>query len=191
MNRPILYEDGDWLIVDKPIGLATHGTRSGDTGLVEWLALHQGRHLHICSRLDKGTSGVLLFATHAEASGRAQVIHEQQQARKRYRFISTRHHKGKDSWRVEEPLDGRKCSTRFRMVAEGQGYFCYEATIHRGRTHQIRRHAASAGVPILGDNRYGGQTFLRLCLHCCEVSWPEIKNPVTIKQPDCFALAVP
>ena len=188
VNRPILYEDDDWLIVDKPIGLVTHGTGSGDTGLVEWLALHQGRNLLVCSRLDKGTSGVLLFAKHAGASGRAQVIHEQQKARKRYRFISNRQPKGKESWRLEEPLDGRECSTLFRLVAEGHGYFCYEATIHRGRTHQIRRHAASAGVPILGDNRYGGQKFLRLCLHCCEVNWPEIKMVVAVEQPDSFSL---
>jgi len=188
VNRPILYEDDDWLIVNKPIGLATHGAGTGDTGLVEWLALHQGRKLHVCSRLDKGTSGVLLFAKHAGASGRAQVIHEQQEARKRYRFISNRRQKDKERWRIEEPLDGRKCSTLFRLVAEGYGYFCYEATIHRGRTHQIRRHAAAAGVPILGDNRYGGQKFLRLCLHCCEVDWPEIKTVVAVEQPDSFSL---
>ncbi len=188
MNHPILYEDDDWLIVDKPIGLATHGTGPGDTGLVEWFALHQGRNLHVCSRLDKGTSGILLFAKHAGASGRAQVIHEQQEARKRYRFISNRRHKGKESWRVEVPLGGRECSTLFRLVEEGHGFFCYEATINRGRTHQIRQHATFAGIPILGDNRYGGQKFLRLCLHCCEVTWPDIKMAVAVKQPDSFSL---
>ncbi len=65
MNYPVLYEDDDWLVVDKPIDLTSHSVRPGDTGVVEWLALHQGRHLHVCSRLDKGTSGALLFAKHS------------------------------------------------------------------------------------------------------------------------------
>ncbi len=188
MNQPILYEDDDWLVVDKPTGLATHGTRPGDTGLVEWLALHQGRRLHVCSRLDKGTSGVLLFARNSEASARAQVIHEQQKARKTYRFISTRIYKKSQSWKVEEPLGGKSCLTFFRLIEKGHGFFCYEAEIQRGRTHQIRQHAAIAGVPILGDSQYGGKAFNRLCLHCCEVNWPDIKNPVVTEQPDSFSL---
>jgi len=188
VSQPILYEDEDWLIVDKPIGLATHGARPGDTGLVEWLALHQGRRLHICSRLDKGTSGVLLFAKHQAASGRAQAIHEQQKARKTYRFISTRKYQGNQSWQVDEPLGGKRCRTLFRLIGKGHGYFCYEAVIQRGRTHQIRQHAAIAGVPILGDNQYGGEPFNRLCLHCCEVNWPDIKTSVVTGQPDSFSL---
>jgi len=185
---PIIYEDDDWLIVDKPTGIATHASRPGATGLTEWLALYQGRRLHVCSRLDKGTSGLLLFAKHGAASGRAQKIHEQQQARKKYRFISTRYYKNSQKWRMEEPLGGKECRTDFYLLDQGHGYYCYEAAINRGRTHQIRQHAALAGIPILGDNRYGGVFFPRLCLHCCEVSWPDIDTSVITGQPDSFSL---
>jgi len=188
VSYPILYEDDDWLAVDKPIGLATHSTRPGDTGVVEWLTLHQERSLHVCSRLDKGTGGVLLFAKHPVASGRAQVIHEQREALKTYRFISTRPHGDGESWQVEKSLDGRECCTRFQLITEGHGYFCYEAIIHRGRTHQIRQHAALAGIPILGDNQYGGELFPRLCLHCYELSWPDIEASVISQQPDSFSM---
>lgn len=185
----ILYEDDNWLAVDKPTGLATHGARHGDTGAVEWLALHQGRQVHICSRLDKGTSGVLLLAKSAAASGRAQEIHEQQISSKTYRFISDRRYtKGKKAWKKAEPLAGKECSTSFRLLAEGHGYYCYEAIIERGRTHQIRQHAAMSGVPILGDDQYGGRQFPRLCLHCYSVQWPDISEPVVARQPDSFSL---
>jgi len=188
VNYPILYEDDDWFVVDKPVDISTHSTGPGDTGLAEWLALHQDRRLHVCSRLDKGTSGVLLFAKHPGASRRAQIIHEQQEALKTYRFISTRHNRGAEIWQMRTPLAGRECRTRFRLVSEGYGYFCYEATIHRGRTHQIRQHAALAGVPVLGDNQYGEVPFLRLCLHCCELSWPDISMSVISEQPDSFSM---
>lgn len=188
MSYPVLYEDDDWLVVDKPVGLNTHSSGPGDTGIVEWLALHQRRSLHVCSRLDKGTSGVLLFARNSGASGRAQIIHEEKKARKIYRFISRGSHRGARNWQMDEPLDGRDCRTDFSLVAEGGGYFCYEAEIHRGRTHQIRRHAALSGVSILGDAQYGGAVFSRLCLHCCELHWPDIESPVASEQPDSFSM---
>jgi len=185
--HPVLYEDDDWLAVEKPIGISTHASRPGDTGLVEWLGLHRGHTLHVCSRLDKGTSGVLLFARHPHASAQAQEIHEQHKSQKKYLFISRSCHKSGRKWRVAEPLDGKECCTDFHLVDGGHGYFCYEALIERGRTHQIRRHAAFSGVPILGDTRYGGESFLRLCLHCREVNWPEI-GTVASGQPDSFSL---
>ncbi len=188
MSNPILYEDEDWLVVDKPAGLATHASGPDGTGLVEWLALHQDLRLHVCSRLDKGTSGILLFAKHPGASGRAQSIHEQQQASKTYRFISTKRYSGGRNWKVRKPLGGRECSTSFQLLAKGYGYFYYEAVIHRGRTHQIRQHAALAGVPILGDNKYGGELFSRLCLHCCELSWPDIGTVVVSELPNSFSM---
>lgn len=188
----IVYEDNDWLAVNKPTGLSTHAARVGDLGMAEWLGLHQDRQLHICSRLDKGTSGILLFAKNREASGRAQQIHEQQQSEKTYHFISSQRYKGKKGhdtfWLVEEPLDGKACSTQFRLVESGEGFYCYEAIIARGRTHQIRQHAAMSGVPLVGDEKYGGQPFSRLCLHCSNLSWQGIKGEISAPLPDSFSL---
>ncbi len=190
MTTPILYEDNDWLAVDKPTGLSTHGVRPGDIGLVEWLALHGDYKLHIFSRLDKGTSGVVLFARRPDASKQAQKIHEQDEAVKTYLFISKKsyqvHEKSEKEWQNNEPLDGKACLTRFRLIEKRNGFFLYEAVIHRGRTHQIRRHAALSGVPVLGDDEYGGERFPRLCLHCHKVEWPLISGPVVSPQPDSF-----
>ena len=79
-----LYKDKNWLVVEKPSGISTHSAHKGDLGLVEWLALHHDEHVHICSRLDKGTSGLLAFALNAVSVATAQIIHEKERARKTY-----------------------------------------------------------------------------------------------------------
>ncbi len=185
----LLYEDDNWFAVHKPVNLSTHGAHRGDIGALEWLALHLEKNLHICSRLDKGTSGVLLFAKHAEASARAQEIHEKRTSTKTYHFISRKqlHEKHKE-WQNKTPLDSKECQTSFRLLAKGNDHYLYEARITRGRMHQIRRHAAISGVPILGDEQYGKHTFPRLCLHCVELDWPDISGEIQAQTPDSFAM---
>ena len=185
----VIYEDTNWLIVNKPTDLSTHASREGDIGVAEWLELHLNKRLHICSRLDKGTSGALLLAKTAQANKTAQKIHEKNQAKKTYRFISNKKYtkvKNRKHWREETPLDGKECRTHFRLIDQGAGYFCYEAVIHRGRTHQIRRHAAMSGVSILGDSEYEGAPFGRLCLHCCELDWSDINGKIEASMPESF-----
>jgi len=85
-----LYENDKWLIVNKPTGLSTYATNPGGLGLADWLELHHGIKVYVCSRLDKGTSGVLIFALTPEASGEAERIHERGLSEKTYYFISDR-----------------------------------------------------------------------------------------------------
>jgi len=155
-------------------------------GIVEWLALHHDIKVYVCSRLDKGTSGILLFALSAEASGEAQGIHEKDLAKKSYYFISDQKYTGGNEWNCSDPLDGKDCTTTFSEVKNGGSYFLYKAQISRGRRHQVRRHAALSGVPLLGDDEHGGTPFLRLCLHCAELSWPGIEKAISIDPPHSF-----
>jgi len=188
----IIHQSDDWLVVDKPTGLATHAGKPGELGVVEWLALHLGLETHVVSRLDRGTSGVLLLARNPAAAARAQDIHEEDNATKTYEFLA-----GQDSrqlgladiWVRDEPLDDKAARTRFTRLGAGPSgkVFHYRAEISRGRHHQIRRHARLSGLPLLGDEQYGGPEFGRLCLHCAEVRWPEIDGPVTAPQPPGFA----
>ena len=133
----------------------------------------------------------MLFAIHPAASKQAQEIHEQDGAEKTYLFISKQsfqaNGKREREWQNNAPLDGKDCLTRFRLLEQRSGYFLYEAVIHRGRTHQIRRHAANSGVPILGDEEYGDDGFPRLCLHCYKVEWPVLPELLISPQPDSFS----
>ena len=181
-----LYEDDKWLIVNKPTGLSTYATNPGDLGLAEWLELHNDIKVYVCSRLDKGTSGILLFAKTSKASGEAETIHEMGLSEKTYYFISDRQSPKGENWTCSKPLDGKKCETGFSFVRKGKGYFLYRAVISRGRRHQIRRHAAESGVPLLGDREYGGVKFPRICLHCSKLTWPGVPAPIEAVLPGSF-----
>ena len=190
----ILYQDQDWLAVDKPAGMATHAGHPGELGAVEWLALHLDLETFVVSRLDAGTSGVLWLARHREASGLAQRLHEEGAALKTYAFLSpvdARDAGLPGTWTRDDPLDGHPARTVFRRGSEPGpgGLIRYEADIARGRRHQIRRHAAFSGIPILGDDEYGGAPAGRLYLHCAGVRWPGVAEPVRAPLPPSFAVA--
>ena len=183
-----IYNDTNWLVVEKPSGISTHGSHRGDLGMVEYLALHHDLQVYVCSRLDKDTSGLLLFACQPRLVAEAERIHEEGQAKKTYFFIAARSAKG--SWGCNTPLDGKACQTVFERMEVGTHYCLYKAEITRGRTHQIRRHAAAAGIPLLGDREYGGDPFCRVCLHCTEIDWPGIDVTVKSPVPDWFVMVL-
>lgn len=190
----ILHRDADWLVVDKPTGMATHGGHAGELGAVEWLALHLGEEAYVVSRLDVGTSGVLWLARTREASARAQRVHESGQARKTYVFLSAVDARAAGlppAWTRDDALDGKPACTDFRQDTEPApgGLARYTAVIARGRRHQVRRHAALSGVPVLGDDDYGGARAGRVYLHCLEVAWPGVDTPVRAPLPPSFAVA--
>lgn len=194
-RQVFLHRDDDWLVVDKPTGLATHAGQPGELGATEWLALHLDLTTYVVSRLDRGTSGALLLARNPAASARAQRVHEAEGARKIYEFWSHADSLatggGGATWTRTDPLDDKPARTTFTRLGPaphrgGEGPIRYRAEIRRGRRHQIRRHAATSGVPILGDTEYGGAPGARLYLHCHELHWPEIARPVRAPLPPAF-----
>jgi 23S rRNA G2069 N7-methylase RlmK/C1962 C5-methylase RlmI len=170
----VLFANEHWLVINKPTQLSTHGAFEGDLGLAEWVQLHLREQVFVCSRLDKGTSGVLVFARTAGASGAAQRIHEKELSEKTYIFVTQakRAQQLPKSWTESSEIDGKSAHTEFVFVQEVGDFTFYEARIRRGRTHQIRIHASRCCVPILGDCEYGGADFPRLMLHCRKSRWP-------------------
>jgi 23S rRNA G2069 N7-methylase RlmK/C1962 C5-methylase RlmI len=173
MNLKILHESEHWFVIEKPHGVSTHSAHSWDMGVVEFLSLYQNRELYVVSRLDKETSGVLLFAKTKVASKWAQEIHEKGQSQKEYIFLT---HK-KPSWNkvtCDLPLDEKPCHTQFQFVEKVGPFYKMKAVLHRGRKHQVRRHASHLGIPVCGDTLYQGVPYYRLCLHCQSVQWPDV-----------------
>lgn len=180
----ILFQNQDWLVINKPTGISSQPAFAGDVSVPEWLKLYRGENVHVFSRLDKGTSGVMILARNPQAAHRAGKIQDSKQTIKEYVFLSAsdsiKTGRGK-SWEVTTPISGKSAKTSFEKIGPCGKYFLYKARIHAGRIHQIRRHAKESHVSVLGDTQYHGVKFPRICLHCKSVSWPEI--PQTLEAP--------
>lgn len=182
----ILFQNKDWLVINKPTGISSQAAFAGDVAVPEWLKLYRGEDVHVFSRLDKGTSGVMILARHPAAAARAAQIQKSQTAIKEYVFLSASDSVKKGagkSWKVTTPISGKSAETSFEKVGPCGRYFLYNTQIKGGRIHQIRRHAKESGVSVLGDDEYRGATFPRLCLHCKSVSWPDISENLKAPMP--------
>lgn len=167
----------DFLFVEKLEGFNTHAPDLGRKGLFELLQREWGDSLHVVHRLDKGTSGAMVFARSAAAAARFGEMFERHVVRKRYWFLTDRKSKTdafsrsskiekKGSAFVSDPDSADpNAKTLFRRLKNLPLGELWEASPETGKPHQIRLHAADAGLPILGDHEHGGTAFPRLCLH--------------------------
>lgn len=167
----ILFEDGDVLVVNKPAHVVCHPSKHGPaSSLVGAARLYTGLdRLHMPSRLDRETSGVVVFAKNAAIGSALQRAIQRGAARKRYTAIL--HGRLQSETRVDAPLDrAPNAAFRLRMgVVEGgaasvttfvpleyrRGFTLAEARPESGRLHQIRVHAAHICHPVAGDKLYG------------------------------------
>jgi len=182
----ILFQNDDWLVINKPTGISAQATYDGDMAIPVWLSLYHGEKVHVFSQLDKGASGVMVMARNPEAATRGQKVNSFGKSEKTYVFLSSsdslKTGKGK-SWVVKTAISGKPAHTSFERMGVSGKYFRYKATVLTGRVHQVRRHAKETKVSILGDEKYGGARFPRLCLHCQSVTWPDIKEKLVAPLP--------
>jgi tRNA pseudouridine32 synthase/23S rRNA pseudouridine746 synthase len=166
----ILYVDTSLLAVDKPSGLATipGGWDQGEASLSKLLEAEYGR-LWIVHRLDKVTSGVVVFARTADAHRTLSILFESRFVSKTYRALvnglpawdnhTARHRLRPDVGHTHrtaiDHAHGKPASTHFRVLERFAAHSLLEATPETGRTHQVRAHAAALGFPLLGDTLYG------------------------------------
>jgi 23S rRNA (cytosine1962-C5)-methyltransferase len=159
----ILHEDDDLLVVNKPSGINTHkpGPFAPD-GLHEFLTQRhpRWRNLSVIHRLDKETSGVIVFGNSARANQSLTRQFQTHTIHKRYLFLANA-----PGTRASCRTKSNGAETRFRRLGEHGQYWLFEAEPVTGKTHQVRRHAAENGFPIVGDSEYGGTPAPRLMLH--------------------------
>jgi tRNA pseudouridine65 synthase len=168
----ILFQDGDLVAVDKPAGVLTHRTRiaQGEAIALQWTRDQLGRRVYPIHRLDRGASGVLLFALHSAAAREICSLFEARRVRKRYLAVVR-------GWpdqqgAIDYPLQGdggqpaRPALTRYRTLARVElplpvgpyptsRYALLEVEPETGRFHQIRRHLHHICHPLIGDTTHG------------------------------------
>ncbi|MCW1401277.1 RluA family pseudouridine synthase [Novosphingobium sp. MW5] len=201
---PILYEDGEALVIDKPAGLPLDRPRAGGRSLedrLEELTFGFQRVPFPAHRLDQDTSGCLLLARNPKALKRFSAAFENRQVDKRYLGVvagTLQEESGtialalakissaEKGWRMIAAKKGKPSVTHWRKVAEVGGNTLVEFRPETGRTHQIRIHAlAGLGAPLLGDPIYGdGKGAPRTMLHAAGlVVQREGKTPIEAVAP--------
>lgn len=162
----VIHEDDDLLVVAKPAGVNTHRADvHAQDGMYEWVQRQRpGVSLSVLHRLDKVTSGVLVFGKTTDANRSLTEQFENRSVAKRYEILTAA--RGVPSAaRCDEPIDGAAASTDFERMKSGTAFDRHAATPHSGRTHQVRLHAEALGLPIAGDVDHGGREAARVFLH--------------------------
>ena len=175
-----VFEDDHLLVVRKPAGWNTHAPSPfAGEGIYEWLRGREPRwdRLSIIHRLDKETSGLLVFGKSQLANQSLTQQFTERKVAKEYVLLShsrpsrelidvrsTLLRRGSYYESVPHFGTAPLAETEFKLV-EKDRYWMVRASPKTGRTHQIRVHAAQEGFPILGDELYGGQPWHRMCLH--------------------------
>ncbi len=176
MSEPwVCFEDQHLLVVAKPAGVTTHrADKLAQDGMYEWVQRQRPTdRLSILHRLDKATSGLLLFGKTTVANRALSAQFEGRSLAKRYELLAPRDDNRAPQLHCEVPVPGgrqgtytaRPASTDFHLDATGGELQRYTARPHSGRTHQVRIHAAALGMPIVGDDEHGGSLAARLFLH--------------------------
>ncbi len=182
----ILYQDADVLVAFKPAKLSSVPSRDqSDYNLKSYLEAHLGQKVHMPSRLDLSTSGLMLISLNPAINSAIQKIFERRLIEKYYLLQVQKRAEwekmvfdaaiGRDKrhpvLRKVVKERGKQASTEFFRLDTGTGSFLV-AKPHTGRTHQIRVHAQALGHPIVGDNFYAGPLAESLHLLSYRVKFP-------------------
>ncbi len=153
----VLHFTDHWIVVDKPAGWLTIPGRSGPDVPVlrEWLREKYG-DVWVVHRLDRETSGVVLFARTSEDHLLGNLWFRQRKVKKVYLCLAEGNAQA-PFFKVSEPIEGLASSTQVEVLEKFQGAFLAKAFPRTGRRHQIRIHLAKSGYPLFGDPRYGGK----------------------------------
>ena len=189
LSVPILYEDDDIVVFDKPAGLPVHPAKGHQTDTLAnfYAARYPCSKFRVIGRLDMDTSGVVLTAKNPHA---AAVLTDETMEKRYFAIVSGC--PDPPEGRIDQPIDdtdpqahrrvvsenGRSAITDYRTVFPGKAFSLVEVIPKTGRTHQIRVHFSYIGHTLLGDELYGGDRE-KISRHALHRSAMTFMHPVT------------
>lgn len=208
VGAAVIYEHKDFLVINKPSGIAVHGGTGLSFGLIDALQQYLGDpKLELAHRLDRATSGCLLIGRRLKANRQLQDLFRQRHIEKRYlALVDGRWPDGLTE--VDAPLmknvahagerrvmvdpAGQHALTRFSVQRRFKQATLLDVELETGRTHQIRVHTRHSGHAIVGDTRYGNNSrntyfkqfgLNRLFLHSSELAFVWQGEKIHVRAP--------
>ena len=215
----IVFEDSDLIVINKESGIIVHarGRHWQEASIASslrhychWpklsqLATDDDLRLGIVHRLDRATSGLLVCVKNLKALHALQSQFAARQVIKTYLGIIPAKAELPKEALIDKPIGrnfnnpkcfkvtsrGKSSQTFFKIISQSSNFYLLEIKPRTGRTHQIRVHLASLGVPLLGDTFYQGQAAERLMLHAHKLRFKHPQNgremQFTARRPQIFA----
>jgi 23S rRNA pseudouridine1911/1915/1917 synthase len=181
MNIPVVYEDNWLLVLDKPSGLlvipaANHQSRTLNSILNDNLK-ERGLlyRLHPCHRLDRETSGLIIYAKGKSAQQKMMLEFKSRRVRKTY-VVFAQGLITRNQGEIKNPIEGLPALTRYRVIERKNSFSVVQVMPLTGRTNQIRIHFKLIGHPIVGETKYAFRKDFklrakRLCLHAARLGF--------------------
>ncbi|MBC1476270.1 RluA family pseudouridine synthase [Listeria welshimeri] len=204
----VIFEDDFLLIINKPAGMASIPSQYHPSGSVanfvkgHYEAQGLTSAIHIVTRLDRDTSGLMLIAKNRFAHARLSTFLQQGLLKRRYQALTSGILQ-EEAGSIEAPIgrkevsimerfvtpEGKYAKTNYEVLKRYRGFDHVAIQLETGRTHQIRVHFSYIGHPLIGDDMYGGETSMlqRQALHSCHL---HLVHPVT-EEYMAFDLALP
>ncbi|GGC77386.1 RluA family pseudouridine synthase [Enterococcus wangshanyuanii] len=206
----ILFEDEHYLVVDKPAGVASipsqyhpNGTMANRVKAYYKAQGYKNQVIHVVTRLDRDTTGLMLFAKHGFAHAMLDQELRQKKVVKIYQALVGGHVESlAEHGKIDQPIGrdlssilkrmvvdtGQQAETEYWLLKRQEKQALVNIQLHTGRTHQIRVHFESIGCSLLGDEMYGGnmdQGIERQALHCCQLNFvhPFSKEYMELRSP--------
>ncbi len=178
-NLQVLFEDNHIIVVNKRPGDIVQGDKTGDKPLSEVVKSYLKEkynkpgnvYLGVVHRLDRPTSGIVLFAKTSKALPRLNKLFQEKEAQKTYwaivknappkksdtliHFLKRNPKQNKSYAHIKEVPESKKAILEYRLLKKLDNYFLLEVDLHTGRHHQIRSQLSAIGSPIKGDLKYG------------------------------------
>lgn len=185
ITQYILYEDLNFIFINKPVGLSVHKGSKLDYGVIDLLQQYYQQDLFLIHRIDRHASGCLLIAKNYIAAKYCNNLLMKGEIKKEYHALVSPTWPNWDTKVVNHLIKNKEAYTHIKILHRYQNSTLLLINISTGRKHQIRIHLRDIGYPILGDTKYNdsSSTHKRMLLHASNISFPYKEKTMSIVAP--------